>query len=109
MSHNKVHPTAIMLVFIFLYNFVALLDGTNDILSTVFASNNNSIFNHTNLSNDTTTKNTSRYNASCTDVHSVSCKLPSCDIEPTQKGCPLEATMANSTSINNTLRQLPNH
>jgi hypothetical protein len=100
-------PTAILLAFI-ICNFATLFNGTNDILLTVFASNN-SISNHTNPSNDSLIKNTSRHDASCTNFLSVSCRLPSCDIQPMQKGCPLQATMANSTLINNTLRQLQNH
>jgi hypothetical protein len=102
------HPTLILLVFT-VCNSAALFYGTNDVL-TVFASNN-STFNHTNASNNTTAKNTSLYNANinCTDFHSLSCRLPSCDIKPMQQGCPLQATKANSTSAYNTLRQLQKH
>jgi hypothetical protein len=100
--------TVVLLVFLIVCNSAALFYYTNDILA-VFASNNNSIFNHTNPSNGTTIKDTSQYNASCTNPLSVSCRLPSCGIQPMQKGCPLEATRANSTSINNILRQLQNH
>src|SRR6476620_1046359 len=96
--------TAVLLVFLIVAT--ALFYYSNDILA-VFASNNNSIFNHTNPSNNTPTKNTSQYDASCKNFHS--CRSPSCEIQPMQKGCPLEGTMANSTSINNTLRQLQNH
>jgi hypothetical protein len=98
--------TAVLLVFLIVAT--SLFYYSNDILA-VFASNNNSIFNHTNPSNNTTTKNISQYDASCKNFHSVSCRLPSCEIQPMQIGCPLQATMANSTSINNTLRQLQNH
>lgn len=94
--------------FLIVCNSVALFYYTNDILA-VFASNNNSAFNHTNPSNNTPTKNASQYNASCKNFHSNSCRPPSCEIQPMQKGYPLEGTMANSTSIYNTLRQLQNH
>jgi hypothetical protein len=108
---NKMYPTAIiLLVFIGFYNIVALLDDSNDRLLSVFASNNNGTFNQTNFPSDgTSTNDSSRLDASCTNFLSVSCRLPSCDIRPMQIGCPLQAGSANSTSINNILRQLQNH
>ena len=109
MSENKVRTTAGPLVLI-VCSSAALFYDTNDILAVFANSNNNiNIFNHTNPSNDTTIKNTAHYNATCANFHSVSCRLPSCEIQPMQKGCPLQATRANSTSIYNTLRQLQNH
>ena len=99
------HSSLILLVFT-VCNSAALFYGTNDMLA-VFASNNSTL-NHNNTSKNTTAKDTSLYNANinCTNFHSLSCRLPSCEIEPRQQGCPLQATKPNSTSAYNTLRQL---
>jgi hypothetical protein len=104
MSEKKMRTTALLLSLIVCNSTAFFYD-----ILTVFASNNNSTFNHTNPSNDASIKNISPYTATCANFHSVSCRLPSCDVQPIQKGCPLKATKANSTSIDNTLRQLQNH
>jgi|SRR5215831_12718213 len=78
-------------------NLAALFYFTNGTL-TVFGSNE-SIFNSPNNSDSTIAKNTFLSNPGCTNFHSLSCRLPSCDIKPTQQGCPLHGPKFNSTAF----------
>ena len=104
-TKQMMHTTALLLVFI-VCNSAAFFYSNNEDILTLLASNN-SILSNTNLSNYTLVKNASRYDASCNNPLSVSCRLPSCDIQPMQQGCPVQGTSPNISSAYNSLRAYP--
>jgi hypothetical protein len=100
------HPTPILLVFVVCI-IAGIFEDTSNILTVFAIDNHNSSFKYTYPSNNTQTKNTSWYD--CNNFLSVSCRLPSCDIQPNQLGCPLQVTKPNISSAYNSLREFKNH
>jgi hypothetical protein len=100
----NISPILLVLV---VCNFATIFEDTNTILIVFANDNHNSSLKQTPSSNDTLTKNTSRYE--CNNFLSVSCRLPSCDIQSMQQGCPLQVTKPNISSAYNSLREFENH